>query len=76
MKFLIENWYVIVALLAVLECIIYAVYRFLKLPTKAQAEKVKAWLLWAVTNAEKAEAAAGVRFVCTEVSGCGNGGFV
>ena len=53
MKFLIENWYVIVALLAVLECIIYAVYRFLKLPTKAQAEKVKAWLLWAVTNAEK-----------------------
>ncbi len=35
MKFLIENWYVIVALLAVLECIIYAVYRFLKLPTKA-----------------------------------------
>lgn len=53
MKFLIENWYVIVALLAVLECIIYAVYRFLKLPTRAQVEKVRAWLLWAVTNAEK-----------------------
>ena len=53
MKFLIENWYVIVALLAVLECIIYVVYRFLKLPTKAQVEKVRAWLLWAVTNAEK-----------------------
>ena len=57
MKFLIENlienWYIIVALLAGLECIIYAGYRFLKLPTKAQAAKVKAWLLWAVTNAEK-----------------------
>ena len=49
MKFLIENWYVIVALLAVLECIIYVVYRFLKLPTKAQVEKVyrgSRLLLW------------------------------
>ena len=53
MKVLIENWYVIVGLLAVLECVIYAGYRFLKLPTKAQAAKVKEWLLWAVTNAEK-----------------------
>ncbi len=53
MKFLVENWYVFVALLAVLECVIYAGYRFLKLPTKAQAAKVKEWLLWAVTNAEK-----------------------
>ena len=53
MKFLIENWYAIVGLLAVLECVIYAGYRFLKLPTKAQAAKVKEWLLWAVTNAEK-----------------------
>ena len=53
MKFLIENWYVIVGLLAVLECVIYAGYRFLKLPTKAQEAKVKEWLLWAVTNAEK-----------------------
>lgn len=53
MKFLVENWYIIVALLAVLECVIYAGYRFLKLPTKAQVEKVKEWLLWAVTNAEK-----------------------
>lgn len=53
MKFLVENWYIIVALLAVLEGVIYAGYRFLKLPTKAQAAKVKAWLLWAVTNAEK-----------------------
>ncbi len=44
MKFLIENWYVIVGLLAVLECVIYAGYRFLKLPTKAQAAKVKEWL--------------------------------
>ena len=53
MKVLIENWYVIVGLLAVLECVIYAGYRFLKLPMKAQAAKVKEWLLWAVTNAEK-----------------------
>lgn len=53
MKFLAENWYIIVALLAMIECVIYAVYRFLNLPTKAQAAKVKAWLLWAVTNAEK-----------------------
>ena len=53
MKTLIENWYGIVALTAafvVAGCIIYS---FLKLPTAAQVEKVKAWLLWAVTNAEK-----------------------
>lgn len=53
MKMLIENWFIIVALLAVLEGVIYAVYRFLKLPGKAQVEKVREWLLWAVTNAEK-----------------------
>ena len=53
MKFLVENWYIILALLAVLEGVIYAVYRFLKLPGKAQVEKVREWLLWAVTNAEK-----------------------
>ena len=53
MKFLVENWFIIVALLAVLEGIIYVGYRFLKLPARAQVEKVKAWLLWAVTNAEK-----------------------
>ncbi len=53
MKFLVENWYIIVALLAVLEAVIYAGYRFLKLPTKAQAAKAREWLLWAVTNAEK-----------------------
>jgi len=68
MKFLIENWYIIVAWLSLIECVIYAVYRFLNLPTKAQASKVKAWLLWAVTKRGKgigrrhgkAEAAAGV----------------
>ena len=53
MKMFVENWYVIVALIAVFVVACCIVYRFLKLPTAAQVEKVKAWLLWAVTNAEK-----------------------
>ncbi len=53
MKMLVENWYIIVALIAAFAVAGCIVYRFLKLPTAAQAEKVKAWLLWAVTNAEK-----------------------
>ncbi len=53
MKMLVENWYIIIALVAVFVVAGCIVYRFLKLPTTAQIEKVKAWLLWAVTNAEK-----------------------
>lgn len=53
MEFIVSNWYIIVAILV---CVIVAamcLYRFAGLPTKEQLEKVREWLLWAVTRAEK-----------------------
>lgn len=53
MKFLIDNWYIILAALAVLAAAGIAVYRHFKLPSEEQIEKVRNWLLWAVTEAER-----------------------
>ena len=52
MMFLMENWYLVVALMAVAGMVGVCIGRFLKMPTAAQREKVKEWLLWAVTQAE------------------------
>lgn len=53
MEFIIENWYIILALLAVLFVAAVAVRRYTGLPSDAQLAKVREWLLWAVTEAEK-----------------------
>ena len=53
MKFLIDNWYIILIALAVLAAAGIAVYRYVKLPTPEQLEKVRQWLLKAVTEAER-----------------------
>ena len=53
MEFIIENWPLIVAALAVIAAVVVAVARFVGLPTEKQLAKVKEWLLWAVTEAEK-----------------------
>lgn len=53
MEFIVNNWYIIVALIVCLCGAAYAVYRFVQLPNDAQIAKVKAWLLWAVTEAER-----------------------
>lgn len=53
LDFLIENWPVLAGALAVLAAAGFAVYRFVGLPTEAQLDKVREWLLWAVTEAEK-----------------------
>ena len=47
-----ENWYLVVALMAVTGMVGVFIGRFLKMPTSEQREKVKEWLLWAVTQAE------------------------
>lgn len=52
MTFLMENWYIFIALMAVATTIGICIGRFLKLPNSVQVEKVKQWLLWAVTQAE------------------------
>lgn len=53
MKFIIDNWGVIVGLAAVAAAGGYAVYTFLKMPSDKQLNKVREWLLYAVTTAEK-----------------------
>ena len=53
MKFITENWFVIVAFAAVVAAGGCAVYSFVKMPTDKQLKKVREWLLYAVTKAEK-----------------------
>ena len=52
MEFLIENWYIILAILAVLALPVFIVIRFFRLPRAEQMENVRQWLLGAVTAAE------------------------
>ena len=53
MEWLINNWYLIVAAIAVVTAIVVAVKKFLGLPTEQQLDNLKEWLKWAVTQAEK-----------------------
>ena len=53
-KFILENWYIIFALVAVGAAAGIAVYHFIKQPQADQLKKVREWLLWAVIQAEKA----------------------
>lgn len=52
MEWLIENWFIIVGLIAIIVMIGLSIYKFLGLPTPTQIEKIKAWLLQAVVEAE------------------------
>lgn len=52
-EFLSNNWQIIILTIAALAVIGYAVYIFLSMPTTQQIAKVKEWLLYAVTEAEK-----------------------
>ena len=53
MKYVIDNWFIVVAAIAVLAVAGYSVYLFVKKPTPEQLKQVKEWLLFAVTQAEK-----------------------
>ena len=53
MNFIVEYWYIIVALAVVVAGAGIAVIWFLGLPRGAQLKKVREWLLLAVTQAEK-----------------------
>jgi len=53
MEFILDYWYV---LLGILACVVVAasfVYQYFNLPTKTQIAKIKEWLKYAVTVAEK-----------------------
>lgn len=53
MRWLIDNWAVVIGLLAIFSLVLLSIYKFLDLPTKNQISKIKKWLLLAVTQAEK-----------------------
>lgn len=53
MKFITENWFVIVAGMALAAGAGYTVYTFFKMPSDKQLNKVREWLLYAVTQAER-----------------------
>ncbi len=52
LNYIIENWYIILGIIAIVGAIIYFVIRFFKIPSKEQLTKVREWLLLAVTKAE------------------------
>lgn len=54
MNYILENWYIILAFVALIVLIAVTVRAFLGLPTSEQIRSVKEWLLIAVTEAEKA----------------------
>lgn len=53
MKFIADNWYIILIGIAALAVAAYLIYRFIKLPRSSQIAKLKEWLLFAVAEAEK-----------------------
>ena len=53
MKFLVDNWALILALVAVLTTTGISIYSFIKKPSTEQIRNVKEWLLYAVVEAER-----------------------
>lgn len=53
MEWLISNWAIIIAIVALCICIITACYRFVNWPTAEQLKKVREWLVYACLQAEK-----------------------
>lgn len=53
LNFIIENWYFIVTAIVMIAMAIIIAVNFFNLPAKEQTAKVKEWLLFAVTEAEK-----------------------
>lgn len=53
MEWFMDNWYIIVAILAGIAALVGAVIAFFKLPVAAQKDRIRQWLLWAVSLAEQ-----------------------
>lgn len=53
MQYVIDNWYLIVAMLAVVAFVIFSIVYFSKVPNDEQLTALKEWLKWAVTLAEQ-----------------------
>jgi len=53
MEFITDNWYIILAAIAGIAVLVYLIVKFFKFPRAEQIAKIKEWLLFAVTEAEK-----------------------
>lgn len=53
MEFLVNYWYLIVALIAVIVVVIALIVKFFNMPTQDQVKTLKEWLVWACMQAEK-----------------------
>lgn len=53
MDYIVENWFIIIAAIVVVAMGVIIAVRFFKQPSSAQLAKVKEWLLYATTLAEK-----------------------
>lgn len=53
MEWLMDNWFVVVGILALIVCVVFAIYHFFGLPTEKQITSIKEWLKYAVTLSEK-----------------------
>lgn len=53
MEWLIENWFMLVAVVAVLVVCFMAAFKWLGKPTEEQIKNIKQWLLYAVIEAEQ-----------------------
>lgn len=53
LNYIASTWYIYLGFIAIGVVAGILVYRFAKLPTSEQIQKVREWLLWAVTQAEK-----------------------
>lgn len=53
MNLIIENWYIIVGLLALVGALGTVVFHFFKQPSKKQLEQIKQWLIFVTLEAEK-----------------------
>ena len=53
MQTIMENWFLFIIGIAAICVVIYAIEAFLQRPTTEQISKVKEWLLYAVTEAER-----------------------
>lgn len=53
MNWIVENWFLVVALVSCIAGITCTIIYFVKLPTQEQKEKIREWLVWACIEAEK-----------------------
>lgn len=52
-NFIINYWWIFLIIITIIVCGGYVIYKFLLTPSEEQLSKIKEWLLYAVTEAEK-----------------------